>query len=46
MGFKFDVKYISTVKLKTYQVRVFKSNRIFGTKHSKTNGLQKTINKS
>ena len=34
---KFDVKYVSTVKSATQQVRVFKSNRIFKTKRSKIN---------
>ena len=37
---KFDV---NTVKSTTQQVRVFRSNRMFGTKHLKTNRLQKTI---
>ena len=34
---KFYVNYINTLKSTTYQVRIFKSNRIFGTKQSKTN---------
>ena len=44
-GSKFDVKYVSTVKLisTTYYVSAFKSNRKFRTKHSKTSRLQKTI---
>ena len=40
---KFDVKYVNTIKSTTYKVRVFKSNRMSGTKHSKTNRLQKNI---
>ena len=40
---KFDVKFVNTVKSTTYQVRIFKINQIFGTKHSKTNWLQKII---
>ena len=38
-----DVKYVNAVKPTTQQVCVFKSNRMFGTKHLKTNRLQKTI---
>ena len=33
---------VNTVKSTTQKVRVFKSNRIFGTNHSNTNRLQKT----
>ena len=40
---KFDIKYVNTVKLTTEKVYVFKSNRMFGIKHSKINRLQKTI---
>ena len=40
---KFDIKYVFTVKSTTQQVRVFKSDRMFGTKHLKANRLQKTI---
>ena len=40
---KFDVEYVSTVKSTTQQVRVFKSNQIFGRKRSKINLLEKTI---
>ena len=29
---KFDVKYVNTMKPTTYQVRVFKRNRMFGRK--------------
>ena len=36
---KFDAKYVNTVKLATYQLRVFKSNQIVGTKPSKKNRL-------
>ena len=43
MESKFDVKYFNTVKSTTQQVRTFRSNRMFGTKYSKTNRLQKTI---
>ena len=34
---KFDVEYVNTEKSTIQQVHVFKSNRMFGTKHSKTN---------
>ena len=40
---KFDVEYVSTVKSTTQQVRVFKSNQIFGRKRPKINLLEKTI---
>ena len=40
---KFDIKYVNTVKSITQQVRVFKSNRMFGTKNSKANRLKKSI---
>ena len=49
---KVNVKYVNTVKSQslktlvkstTYQIRVFKSNQIFGIKRSKINRLQKTI---
>ena len=33
---KFDAKFANTVKLTTQWVRLFKSNRMFGTKHLKT----------
>ena len=39
----FDVKYVNAVKSTSQQVCVFKSNRMFGTKHLKTTRLQKTI---
>lgn len=39
---KFDIKYVNTVKSTTQWVRV-KSNRIFETKCSKINQLQKTM---
>ena len=39
----FDVKYVNAVKSTTQQVRGFKSNRMFGTKHLKTTPLQKTM---
>ena len=39
---KYDAKIvINTVKSTAQQVFVFKSNRMFGTKYSKTNQLQK-----
>ena len=41
-GCKIDVKHVNTVKSTTWLVRV-KSNRMFETKHWKTNQLQKTI---
>ena len=41
--FKFDVKYINTVEIDNLLGTFFKSNRIFGTKRSKINLLQKTI---
>ena len=40
---KFDAKFVNTVKSATYQVCVFKSNQMFGTKRLETNWLQKTI---
>ena len=40
---KVNVQCVSIVKSTTWCVGVFKSNRMFGTKHSKTNRLQKTI---
>ena len=40
---KFDIKYVDAVKAITQYGRLFKSNQMFGTKHSKTNRLQKTI---
>ena len=40
---KCGVKYFNTVKSTTQQVSIFKSNRVFGRKHSKANQLQKTI---
>ena len=36
---KFDVAHINTVKSTAQQVRVFKRNGMFETKHSKTNRL-------
>ena len=36
---KFDAKYVNTVKSANYQLRVFKSNQIVGTKPYGTNQI-------
>ena len=40
---KFEIKCVNAEKSTTQQVRVFNSNRMFGTKRSKINRLLKTI---
>ena len=40
---KFDVKYVNTLKSTTQQEHASKTYRMFGTKRSKINRLQKTV---